>query len=200
VRVARYGKDQKQATRRRILDTAARRFKTDGIDGSGIATLMADAGLTNGAFYAHFTSKDDLVSVTITEELRTQCEEFAAALAGDERGGMERMIREYLSPEHRDHPEQGCPSAALLDEICRSTATVKRSYTEGLFAVADVVAATMPDSDLQSARAQVVGLFAMLVGTLQMSRAIDDRSLSDRLLERGIDNALAVLRGAATPG
>ena len=57
----RYGKEHKQATRRRIIDTAGRRFKGDGIDGSGVATLMADAGLTNGAFYGHFTSKEDLV-------------------------------------------------------------------------------------------------------------------------------------------
>ena len=57
----RYTKDQKQATRQRILEAAGRRFKQDGIDGAGVATLMSDAGLTNGAFYAHFSSKEDLV-------------------------------------------------------------------------------------------------------------------------------------------
>ena len=55
----RYGKDQKQGTRRRIVEAAGRRFKHDGIDGAGVAALMADAGLTNGAFYAHFDSKED---------------------------------------------------------------------------------------------------------------------------------------------
>jgi TetR/AcrR family transcriptional repressor of nem operon len=193
--VARYGKGQKQATRQRILDTAARRLKTDGIDGSGIATLMADAGLTNGAFYAHFTSKDDLVATTITEEWRTQCEAFAAALTADDHGGLDSIIRIYLSPEHRDHPEEGCPSAALLDEICRGTAAVRRCYTDGLLALADVVVTNMAVGDPQSARAQVVSLFAILVGTLQMSRAIDDRSLSDQILEQGVGNARAVLRG-----
>jgi AcrR family transcriptional regulator len=63
--VARYGKEHKEASRRRIVEAAGRRFKRDGIDGSGIATLMADAGLTNGAFYAHFDSKDDLVATTV---------------------------------------------------------------------------------------------------------------------------------------
>ena len=56
--MARYGTEHKQATRQRIIETAGRRLKRDGIDGSGVATLMADAGLTNGAFYAHFPSKD----------------------------------------------------------------------------------------------------------------------------------------------
>ena len=66
----RYGKDQKQATRERILQTAGRRFKQDGIDGAGVATLMSDAGLTNGAFYAHFASKEDLVANVLADQLR----------------------------------------------------------------------------------------------------------------------------------
>ena len=75
--MARYAKEQKQATRRRIIDAAGRRLKRDGIDGSGIATLMADAGLPNGAFYAHFESKDDLVAHTLAEQLREQRESFS---------------------------------------------------------------------------------------------------------------------------
>jgi TetR/AcrR family transcriptional repressor of nem operon len=65
--VARYGKEHKQATRQRIIEAAGQRFKQDGIDGSGIAALMADAGLTNGAFYAHFASKEDLVASVIAD-------------------------------------------------------------------------------------------------------------------------------------
>src|SRR6266498_508078 len=64
----RYGKDQKQATRRRILDAAGRRFKQDGIDGAGVAALMSDAGLTNGAFYAHFASKEDLAANGLADQ------------------------------------------------------------------------------------------------------------------------------------
>src|SRR6184192_2653674 len=80
--VARYGKEHKEATRRRIVESAGRRFKRDGIDGSGIATLMADAGLTNGAFYAHFASKDDLVATAVADQLREQRESFSAQPPG----------------------------------------------------------------------------------------------------------------------
>src|SRR6266498_1396128 len=76
--MARYGKEHKQATRRRIIETAGSRLKRDGIDGSGIATLMADAGLTNGAFYAHFDSKEDLVANAVVEQLREQRKSFSA--------------------------------------------------------------------------------------------------------------------------
>ncbi|HJQ85888.1 MAG TPA: TetR/AcrR family transcriptional regulator [Propionibacteriaceae bacterium] len=68
----RYGKERKRETRRRIVQTAGRGFKRDGIDGSGIATLMSDAGLTNGAFYAHFASKEDLVATTVADQVRAQ--------------------------------------------------------------------------------------------------------------------------------
>src|SRR6266513_3128546 len=107
----RYTKDHKQATRQRILEAAGRRFKRDGIDGAGLASVMADAGLTNGAFYAHFASKEDLVANVLADQLRTQRHTFDAQPPN--RAGLEAVIRSYLSPEHRDECAEGCPSAAL---------------------------------------------------------------------------------------
>src|SRR5256885_14372899 len=94
-RVVRYGKEHKQVARQRIIETAGRRLKRDGIDGSGLATLMADAGLTNGAFYAHFSSKEDLVATVVADQLRGQREQYSAWPPG--RDGVELMVREYLS-------------------------------------------------------------------------------------------------------
>ncbi|MEV0401896.1 TetR family transcriptional regulator [Actinoallomurus sp. NPDC050550] len=190
-RVARYGKEHKQETRRRIIETAGRRFKRDGIDGSGIATLMADAGLTNGAFYAHFASKDDLVTTAVAAQLREQSASFGGLAPG--RAGLEQFVRAYLSVEHRDNLEDGCPSAALLDEIGRCTDATKRVYTDGVLAVIDDFAARLAPDDPLSARVKTLGLLAMMAGTLQLSRALADRQLADELLEQGIHNALALL-------
>src|SRR6266702_2212272 len=107
-RMARYGNEHKEETRRRIIESAGRRLKRDGIDGSGIAALMADAGLTNGAFYAHFASKEDLVATAVADQLREQRESLSAVAPG--RAGVEQLVRAYLSSEHRDHREAGCPS------------------------------------------------------------------------------------------
>ena len=196
--MARYGKEHKQATRRRIIETAGRRLKRDGIDGSGVATLMTDAGLTNGAFYAHFASKEDLVATAVADQLREQRERYQTQASG--RDGVEQIVREYLSTEHRDDPEHGCPSAALLDEIGRGTDGVKQAYTEGILAVADDVAAVLAPDDRQSARAKTLGVFAMMFGTLQLSRALADRQLADEVLEQGIQNALALLDGEMSWG
>src|SRR5437762_14285989 len=112
--MARYGKEHKQATKRRIIEVAGRRLKRDGIDGSGIAAVMADAGLTNGAFYAHFESKDDLVATAVADQLHEQGASLQTRPS--DRAGVEQYIRDYLSVQHRRHPDEGCPSAALRDE------------------------------------------------------------------------------------
>ena len=187
----RYGKEHKQATRRRIIQTAGRRFKRDGIDGSGIATLMADAGLTNGAFYAHFASKEDLVATAVADQLRNQRASVSAQ--APDRAGVEQYVRAYLSVAHRDNPDDGCPSAALLDEIGRCPDAVKRAYTDGLLAMVDDIAARLAPDDPPSARAKTLSVFALLVGTLQLSRALADRQLADQVLEQGIHNALTLL-------
>ena len=189
--MARYGTEHKQATRQRIIETAGRRLKRDGIDGSGIATLMADAGLTNGAFYAHFASKEDLVATAVADQLREQRASFSERVPG--RAGVEQYVREYLSVQHRDNPGDGCPSAALLDEIGRCTDATKRAYTDGLLAVIDDITTRMAPDDPPPARATTLSVFALMIGTLQLSRAVADTQLADEILEQGLQNALTLL-------
>ena len=188
--MARYGKEHKEATRRRIVESAGRRFKRDGIDGSGIATLMTDAGLTNGAFYAHFASKDDLVATAVADQLRAQTEHLRTLPPGYP--GIEQFVRWYLSAEHRDAPQDGCPSAALLDEIGRAQPSIKQTFTDGFLSSTDELAARLVPEDPQSARPRVLAAFAMMTGTVQLSRALADRQLADEVLEEGIKNALAL--------
>ena len=189
--MARYGKEHKQETRQRIIASAGARLKRDGIDGSGIATLMADAGLTNGAFYAHFESKEDLVATTVADQLREQRDRFSAQPPG--RAGLEQIVRSYLSVEHRDNAKFGCASAALLEEIGRSTYATKRAYTDGLLMVIDDLAKRLGSGDPQWDRMKALGVFALMVGTLQVSRALTDRQLADEVLAQGIQDALALL-------
>jgi TetR/AcrR family transcriptional regulator, transcriptional repressor for nem operon len=189
--VARYAKEHKGVTRQRIIERAGHRFKQDGIDGSGVSILMSDAGLTNGAFYAHFASKDDLVANVVADQLRTQVATYGTLRPG--RQGLEDLVRQYLSPEHRDQPGDGCPSAALLDEIGRCGDATKQAYTDGAGAIVDEIAARLAPEDPKSARGKALGLFTMLVGTLQLSRALSDRKFADKVLEQGIENALTLM-------
>jgi TetR/AcrR family transcriptional repressor of nem operon len=191
----RYGKDQKQATRQRILEAAGRRFKQDGIDGAGVAALMSDAGLTNGAFYAHFDSKEDLVANVLADQLRTQRQSIDAE--SPDRDGLEAFVRSYLSPQHRDESADGCPSAALLDEIARRPAATRQVFTDELMGVIDDITLRLDPTDVAAARTDALTVFGLMVGTLQLARALADRDLSDQLLARGAETALKLLDDVA---
>jgi TetR/AcrR family transcriptional regulator, transcriptional repressor for nem operon len=187
----RYSQDHKQATRQRILEAAGRRFKQDGIDGAGVATVMSDAGLTNGAFYAHFTSKEDLVANVLADQLRAQRQSFDAHPSN--RAGLEAFIRAYLSPQHRDQYADGCPSAALLDEIARRPVATKQVFTDELMGVIDDIAARLDPADPEAAKTDALTIFGLMLGTLQLARALTDRELSDQLLAHGVETALKLL-------
>lgn len=188
----RYSSDQKQATRRRIIDKAGERFKKDGITGSGIATLMSDAGLTNGAFYAHFASKEDLVTTTVKEQLLAEKERFAGEPGDDD--AFERIVRTYLSAGHRDDPGHGCPSAALLEEIGRCTIETRDAYTDGVMASMEPLVAELGEQSDLRGQVRALGIFSSMVGTLQAARAVTDPQLSDAILEQGIANVLLLAK------
>jgi TetR/AcrR family transcriptional regulator, transcriptional repressor for nem operon len=191
----RYHKDHKQATRQRILEAAGRRFKQDGIDGSGVAAVMSDAGLTNGAFYAHFASKEDLLANVLADQLRAQRQSFDAQ--PPDRAGLEAFIRSYLSPQHRDQCADGCPSAALLDEIARRPKATKQVFTDELMGVIDDIASRLGPTDAEAARTDALTLFGLMLGTLQLARALTDHDLSDQLLDRGVETAMKLLNDQA---
>src|SRR5215216_871946 len=187
----RYGKAQKKVPRRRILEAAGRRFKQDGIDGAGVAAVMSDAGLTNGAFYAHFSSKEDLFANVLADQLRAQRQSFDAQPS--DRAGLEAFVRSYLSPEHRDQFADGCPSAALLVEIARRPTDTRDVFTEEVMGVVDDIASRLDPADAEAARADALTVFGLMIGTLQLARALTDGDLSDQLLARGQETAVRLL-------
>ena len=195
--MARYRPEHKEATRRRLIETAGRRFKSDGIDGSGIATLVADAGLTNGAFYGHFASKDDLVASVVAQQLEDQVATVNSLPAG--LASIEAFLREYLSPTHRDDLGGGCPSAALLDEIGRSDVAIREAYTRGADSMIKAIARHLDDGDTQRTNERAIGLFSLLVGSLQAARAVTDPELSDRILAAAYSNAMTLATAAHRP-
>ena len=190
--MARYRPEHKEATRRRMIETASRRFKSDGIDGSGIATLVADAGLTNGAFYGHFASKDELIAAVLSQQLEVQVgvvNDLPPGLAS-----VEEYLRRYLSPAHRDDLAGGCPSAALLGEIGRCDQSVREAYTDGASALIAAISRHLDadPGDNPSTNARAIGLFTLLVGSIQAARAVTDPELSERILAAGYANAMTL--------
>jgi AcrR family transcriptional regulator len=191
--VARYEAAHKESTRRRIIEAAGRLFKQNGVDATGIAPLMADAGLTNGAFYAHFPSKEALVAAVIAEELRVQATTFTSLTPGI--SGIEELLRSYLSAQHRDHRGSGCPSAALLGEVGRHGDATRDAYSEGASEIVEQIASRLALADPAMARGRAFSVLALMTGSLQLSRAISDPRISDEILDQGVADALALASG-----
>lgn len=181
----RYEKGRKDASKRRIVEVAAERFRSDGIAATGLASIMSEAGLTNGAFYPHFKSKAALVSASVSAALEQQFEQINDLLTAN---GLEAAIAAYLSPEHRDDPGHGCASAALLPELGRESPDTRRAYTANVLALVDRLAAELP-SEVEDREGAALGIFATLIGALQLARAVDRPDLSDQILAAGANAA-----------
>ena len=188
----RYDRDHKATTRRRIVETAARRFRENGIESEGMKSLMSAAGLTNGAFYNHFTSKEDLTR----EAVGAAMEERVAHLRHwlDREEGLEGMLRGYFSTRHRDNPGKGCPSTVLASEIARHSDEVRAAYTEGFLAFVELAATHWRHLSSEEASSRALALYGLMAGTMQVARAVNDEALSERLLASGLQAALDMIR------
>ena len=185
----RYEKGRRDASRGRIMEVAAERFRGDGIAASGLATIMSDAGLTNGAFYPHFQSKAELVRESVAAAMEAQSQQLREALAS---GGPEMAIEAYLSTEHRDNRAKGCASAALLPELARQPPETREVYTNRFLSLVRQVAAAIPLT--KDPEGVALGVFATLIGALQLARAVEGTELSDRILAAGADAARTLIQ------
>ncbi|RDI99389.1 TetR/AcrR family transcriptional regulator [Dyella solisilvae] len=196
----RYASHHKQATRERIVEAAARRFREKGFDASGVQGLMEAAGLTHGAFFNHFASKEDLVAEATSAALDQRVNGVRKQLEAGR--GIEGYIRSYLSLGHRDNPGRGCAAATLAAEVARRSVEVRQAFAEGVSQLIEILAAHWPDLPPEEASARAMALYGLMSGTMQLARATPDEALSRRILEAGIQAALELLSGkpGSAPG
>jgi AcrR family transcriptional regulator len=186
----RYEKGRKDSSKRRIVEIAAQRFRADGIAATGLAGIMSDAGLTNGAFYPHFKSKAALVAGSLSAALAEQSDQIGELLVA---GGPNMVIDTYLSAKHRDNPGKGCASSALLPELGREPPETRQLYTEHVLPLVRQLAEQL-GPHMADREGKAISIFATLIGTLQLARAVDDAELSDRILAAGADAARILAR------
>jgi len=189
----RYEQGHKEATRRRILDVASKRFRKEGGEAVGLAGLMADAGLTHGGFYAHFDSKEALFREAVTDALDRSRADLAriAERGGD---GLEAIIHAYLRPRHRDRPDLGCAAASLAAEVARSPEPTRAAFTERIEALIALMAGQLPAGAPAERRRVAIAIFGLMMGALQLARAVTDPDLSGQMLDSAAAAALALGR------
>ena len=190
----RYEKGHKDATRRRIVEVTSQHLRKEGVGASGVAALMARAGLTHGGFYSHFSSKDALVEEALRDAIE-QVRAWIAAVAETEDNKFEAVVRAYLSASHRDNPETGCVAASLAPEIGSHSPVVRKMFTISIVEHIDMLASLLPASATPEARRSVAtAIISGTIGMMQLARAVDDEELSERILEDGVSACLSLAR------
>lgn len=178
--------DLKQQSRDKILNAAARRIREEGLKGSGIAAVMADAGLTHGAFYAHFSNKEAMLSAALSEALDGNRARWISQPANEGWGQrLKRLASRYLTPGHRDNLHDSCALTALSSDAGRSTEGFKVSYEQELIKTLSAICGTDFQQASAQQQAEAMAFFSMLVGSLALSRAVSSDGLSAQLLQAG---------------
>jgi AcrR family transcriptional regulator len=175
---------RKEVTHERIVGAAARAIRRSGYDGTGVADIMKKVGLTHGGFYAHFASREAMLAEAVD---RAGAESVATltgvAAAAPPQEALRSMIRAYLSKQHVENAETGCPVAALGSETPRQASRVRRAATRRIKEMIDVVARHSPDPGVGEPGAYQHALVtvATMIGALVLARAVDDPKLSEAL-------------------
>jgi TetR/AcrR family transcriptional repressor of nem operon len=188
--------EQKERSHESILQSAARLVRKKGISGAGVAEVMKGAALTVGGFYAHFSSKDELVDETLRRTSAGLRERLFARL--DEKPEADRaevILKRYLSADHRDGGPPGCPMPAVVSEV-GTTAPQHRTMVAGeVQALLDGLAQRLPADGIVPRRLLAIGLIALMYGGLSLARAVKGTDLSDEVLRACRALGAAAARG-----
>ncbi len=179
---ARSRSSTKEASHERIVGAAARAIRRSGYNGTGVADIMKEAGLTHGAFYAHFESREAMLAEAADcagAQANAAAAKIISAVPPDQ--ALKTLVGTYLSKEHVDAIETGCPISALGSEMPRQSPEVRRAATLRIKEMIDLVARQLPDWGQPSAHERALAMVASMVGTLILARAVDDSALSDAL-------------------
>jgi TetR/AcrR family transcriptional regulator, transcriptional repressor for nem operon len=180
-----YSQAQKVESRQRVLDTAARQIREHGLEALGVADCMRSAGLTHGAFYGHFTSRDALIAAALEQALtrgQQRVMSRAANAAENSKTPLQAIADAYLHPSHADNPGTGCALCALAGDAGHASADVKALYTTHLRRLADQLTHAAAGAVESGGETLGLGVAATIVGAITLARAVDDRELALSIL------------------
>lgn len=172
---------KKEESRARILASAGRGFRSQGYGGLGVDGLAKAAGVTSGAFYAHFRSKKDAFREAVVAGMA----DLTDGIAGMKDGGgawVSRFVDFYLTDRRSCDLTESCALQSLTVEVARADADTRSAYEEELQRAINVLASGMATGDSMADQAEAIAMLAMLSGGISMTRAVEDPALADRIV------------------
>jgi TetR/AcrR family transcriptional regulator, transcriptional repressor for nem operon len=181
---------QAAKNRETVIDVASRLFRSRGFDGIGLKDLMGAAGLTQGAFYKQFASKEDLAAQASVRALESATVRWSAATAAKPEHPLGAVIAFYLSTAHRDEKMDGCPIVALGSDAARQGSNVKASFEAGIKAHLEILSRLIVENNGEEPTGKAMAILSMMVGALTLSRVVNDERLSKRFLQSAAESVL----------
>jgi TetR/AcrR family transcriptional regulator, transcriptional repressor for nem operon len=187
----RYEPEHKMRTRDRIVRNAARKLRAEGMSGPGVASVMKASGLTVGGFYKHFRSKDELLAEAIAEGFSESGEKIYSSLQKVPREDRwKELVRVYLSPEHCDHADVGCPVAALAPEMARAKLSIRKRISDLMKGRAQRWVEFMPGRTTGDRERNFLLIFTAMVGAVSVARILTDPGDRQKVLTDMRDHLL----------
>ena len=177
--------------RQTVINVASRLFREHGFDGIGLKDLMKSAGLSQGAFYKQFASKEDLAAQASERALESATGRWSAAAAADPKNPLGAVIAFYLSMGHREERGHGCPVVALGADAARQGADVKASFEAGIRKYLEMLEPWVGEPDGEDSTEKAMAILSTMVGALVLSRAVNNKRLSKRFLQAAAKSVLA---------
>ena len=184
----RVNRAQAAENRQNVIDVASRLFREHGFDGIGLKDLMEGAGLTQGAFYKQFESKEDLAEQASRRALESASQRWSAAIAENPDDPLGAVIAFYLSAGHREEKLDGCPVVALGSDAARQGAGVKAAFEEGIKAYLEIIGPLLPKTDGEDSNRKAMVVLSTMVGAMTLSRAVNDPDLAQAFQNAAVEH------------
>jgi TetR/AcrR family transcriptional regulator, transcriptional repressor for nem operon len=190
---------QAAENRQTVIDVASRLFRQHGFDGIGLKDLMESAGLTQGAFYKQFASKEDLEVEASKRAMESASHRWSDAVAGNPGDPLGSLADFYLSEWHRGEKSEGCPIAALGSDAARQGPNVKASFEAGIKAYLETLGRLVGEIDGEEPKGKAMAILSTMVGALTLSRAVNDSELAKAFLDAGAQQIRESVSARAKP-
>ena len=184
----RYQPGHKAQVHRKILKDASRRVRAEGITGAAVSSVMRDVGLTHGGFYKHFGSKDDLLTESLSAAFQETADRLTQAAGKSPPGeAWKAVVKAYLSAEHCEHAERGCPLAALAPELARADHSIKVPTRGELIKYKNRMLPLMPGRRVADKEQAFFAIFSTMIGAIAIARILPDQAARARVLASARD-------------
>ena len=174
---------QAAENRQTVIDVASRLFRERGFDGIGLKDLMKGAGLTQGAFYKQFASKEDLAAQASRRALESAFRRWSDTVAANPEDPLGAVIAFYLSMGHREGRMDGCPIVALGADAARQGSDVKASFEAGIKAHLELLGRLIAKTDSEQPKGKAMAILSTMLGAVTLSRAVNDSDLAQAFLD-----------------